>query len=195
MSRDIKYRYAFAFKNIYTDVRIKLNEKGRQKLEKLIESEELQLSEEQLSRIDNIIESYAEKPGGLIPMLEQIQFYLGYIPLSIQERISKKASIPESKIYGVVSFYSFFTTQPRGRHRIQVCLGTACYVKGAKEIVKKIEEKYGVKPGECTGDKRFTFETARCFGACGLAPVMIVDGKVYGKVNADMVDEILNQYE
>lgn len=164
-------------------------------MDKTIEGGELKLSDEQLSYIDNIIGTYAEKPGGLIPMLEQVQFYLGYIPLSIQERISKKAGIPESRIYGVVSFYSFFTTQPRGRHRIQVCLGTACYVKGGKEIAKKIEEKYGVKPGESTDDKRFTFETARCFGACGLAPVIIVDGKVYGKVNADMVDEILNQYK
>lgn len=158
-------------------------------------TKEIELSQEQLSQIDKVIATFGKKPGGLIPMLEQIQSYLGYIPLSVQERISKKTGIPESKIYGVVSFYSFFTMQPRGRHRIQVCLGTACYVKGGKEIAEKIEKEYGVKPGQSTEDKRFTFETARCFGACGLAPVMIVDGKVYGKVNADMVDEILSQYK
>lgn len=159
------------------------------------ETKEIELSQEQLSQIDKIIATFGGKPGGLIPMLEQIQSYLGYISLPIQERISKKAGIPESKIYGVVSFYSFFTMQPRGRHRIQVCLGTACYVKGGKEIAEKIEKEYAIKPGQSTKDKRFTFETARCFGACGLAPVMIVDGKVYGKVNVNMVEEILNEYK
>lgn len=164
-------------------------------MDALNERKEVEFSQEQLSQIDKIIDKYGKKPGGLIPMLEQIQFYLGYIPLDVQERISKKTGIPESKIYGVVSFYSFFTMEPRGRHRIQVCLGTACYVKGGKEIADKIEKEYDVKPGQSTKDKRFTFETARCFGACGLAPVMIVDGKVYGKVNIDMVDEILKEYK
>lgn len=159
------------------------------------EAREIKFSQEQLSQVDKIIAEFGKKPGGLIPMLEQIQSYIGFIPLSIQERISKKSGIPESKIYGVVSFYSFFTMQPRGRHRIQVCLGTACYVKGGKEIAEKIEKEYAVKQGQSTKDKRFTFETARCFGACGLAPVMMVDGKVYGKVNADMVDDILNEYK
>lgn len=164
-------------------------------MDTITESKDVELSQEQLSQIDEIINAYGKKPGGLIPMLEQIQFYLGYIPLVIQERISKMTGIPESKIYGVVSFYSFFTMQPRGRHRIQVCLGTACYVKGGKEIAEKIEREYDVEPGQSTEDKRFTFETARCFGACGLAPVMIVDGTVYGKVNVDKVDEILNEYK
>lgn len=164
-------------------------------MQECIESTDFKLSEEQWSHIDEIIDTYGNKPGGLIPMLEKIQFYLGFLPVPVQERISEKTGIPESKIYGVVSFYSFFTMTPRGRHRIQVCMGTACYVKGGKKIVEKIEEEYGIKPGESTEDKRFTFETARCFGACGLAPVVIIDDKVYGKVQAEDLDKILNEYK
>ena len=114
-------------------------------MQECIESTDFKLSEEQWSHIDEIIDTYGNKPGGLIPMLEKIQFYLGFLPVPVQERISEKTGIPESKIYGVVSFYSFFTMTPRGRHRIQVCMGTACYVKGGKKIVEKIEEEYGEK--------------------------------------------------
>ena len=153
-------------------------------MQECIESNDFKLSEEQWSHIDEIIDTYGNKPGGLIPMLEKIQFYLGFLPVPVQERISEKTGIPESKIYGVVSFYSFFTMTPRGRHRIQVCMGTACYVKGGKKIVE-----------ESTEDKRFTFETARCFGACGLAPVMIIDDKVYGKVQVEDLDKILSEYK
>ena len=152
-------------------------------------------TEEQITNIDKIIDKHKENRGGLIPMLEEVQALIGYIPVSLQERISTKTGIPSNKIYGVVSFYSFFTMQPRGRHRIQVCLGTACYVKGGKEIADKIEKELNIKSGESTKDGRFTYETTRCFGTCGLGPVIVVDGKVYGKVQLDNVMDILNEYK
>lgn len=161
----------------------------------MVEDITMLFSKDQIEKLDEIIEVYGTKPGGLIPLLEKTQDVLGYIPVCVQKRISQKSGISPNKIYGVVSFYSFFTMESRARHRIQVCLGTACYVKGGKEICEKIEEKYGVKVGESTKDGRFTYEKARCFGACGLAPVMIVDGKVYGKVSTEKLDEILNQYK
>lgn len=152
-------------------------------------------TQEQIQELDNLIEKYGKTSGGLIPLLEKSQNILGYIPTCVQNRISEKTGISPNKIYGVVSFYSFFTMKPRARHRIQVCLGTACYVKGGKQIAEKIENDYNIKIGESTKDGRFTYENARCFGACGLAPVMTVDGKVYGKVTIEKVDEILSQYE
>jgi NADH:ubiquinone oxidoreductase subunit E len=152
-------------------------------------------TDEQIIDLDKIIEAHSNKPGSLIPMLEETQLLLGYIPECVQERIAEKADIAPNKIYGVVTFYSFFSMNQRARHRVQVCLGTACYVKGGKEIAEKIEENLGVKFGESTADGRFTYEKARCFGACGLAPIVLIDGKVYGKVTLDSIDGILSQYE
>lgn len=158
--------------------------------------EELQgFTKEQVTKLDEIIEKHKEDSGKLIPMLEEVQALLGYVPVSVQERIASKTGIPENRIYGVVSFYSFFTMEPRARHRVQICLGTACYVKGGKEIAEKIEKEFNVKPGESTKDGRFTYETTRCFGTCGLAPVIAVDGKVYGKVKPEDVINILNEYK
>ena len=131
----------------------------------------------------------------MIPLLEKVQLLLGYIPLCVQELISKKTGIPANQIYGVVTFYSFFSMKAKARHRIQVCLGTACYVKGGKELAEKIEHDLGITIGESTKDERFTYEKARCFGSCGLAPVMVIDGKIYGKVTLESVDEILAQYK
>jgi NADH:ubiquinone oxidoreductase subunit E len=158
--------------------------------------EELQgFTKEQVTKLDEIIEKHKEDSGKLIPMLEEVQALLGYVPVSVQERIASKTGISENRIYGVVSFYSFFTMKPRARHRVQICLGTACYVKGGKEIAEKIEKEFNVKPGESTKDGRFTYETTRCFGTCGLAPVIAVDGKVYGKVKPEEVMDILNEYK
>lgn len=154
-----------------------------------------EFSEEQIVQLDEQIETYGKKEGGLIPLLEKAQGLLGYIPLNVQRRISEKTNISPNRIYGVISFYSYFTMKPGARHRVQLCMGTACYVKGAGEIEKKLINDYGFKLGESTPDGRFTYEKARCLGACGLAPVMTVDGKVYGKVSVDTVDEILSQYK
>lgn len=154
-----------------------------------------EFSSEQVKQLDGLIECYGKTPGGLIPLLEKTQSLLGYLPVGVQSRISEKTGIAPSKIYGIVSFYSFFTMQPKARHRIQVCMGTACYVKGGQKLADKIESDYHIKAGESTPDGRFSYEKTRCFGACGQAPVMVVDGKVYGKVTVDAVDDILNQYE
>lgn len=153
------------------------------------------ISENQWDDIDKIIKEKGNEQSKLILMLEKIQNYLGYIPVCVQERISKKTGIPEAEIYGVVSFYSYFTMEPRARHRVQVCLGTACYVKGGKEIADKIKALYNVEAGQSTSDGRFTYEEARCFGTCGLAPVIVIDGKIYGKVKVEDIENILEQYK
>jgi NADH:ubiquinone oxidoreductase subunit E len=154
-----------------------------------------EFSREQLEKLDSLIAGCKGDQGNLIPLLEKVQVLLGYIPLSVQQRIATKTGISESRIYGVVTFYSFFSMEPKARHRIQVCMGTACYVKGGKEIADKLKKDLGISLGESTPDKRFTLEKARCFGSCGLAPVVVVDGKVYGNVTASSIDEILRQYK
>ncbi len=150
---------------------------------------------EQIDELNKIIEKYKAEPGGIIPLLEEAQDLLGYLPVNIQKQISNKTNIPLSRIYGIVTFYSFFTITPRGKHTVQVCLGTACYVRGGKKIAETIEEEFGVKSGETTADRIFTYETVRCLGACGLAPVIVVDGEVYGRVKPSKVKEILEQYK
>jgi NADH:ubiquinone oxidoreductase subunit E len=157
--------------------------------------EMLEFSEEHIQKLDNLIDEYGKVPGGLIPLLEKAQELLGYLPISVQNRISERTDISPNRIHGVVTFYSFFTMEPRARHRVQLCLGTACYVKGAGAIQEKIESDFQIKMGESTKDGRFTFEKARCVGACGLAPVMLVDGEVYGKVTVDGLYDILDKYE
>jgi len=152
-------------------------------------------SSEQIKKLDEIIELHKDKPGSLIPLLEETQGLLGYLPVSVQKRIADKTGIPSNKIYGVVTFYSFFTMKAKARHRVQMCAGTACYVKGGKELAEKLQKDYKIEFGESTEDGRFTFDKARCFGACGLAPVVVVDGTVYGKVTPQMLDEILEQYK
>ncbi len=150
---------------------------------------------EQMDELNKIIEKYRVEPGGIVPLLEEAQDLLGYLPVTIQKQISNKTNIPLSRIYGIVTFYSFFTMTPRGKHTVQVCLGTACYVRGGKKIAETLEVEFGVKSGETTADRIFTYETVRCLGACGLAPVIVVDGEVYGRVKPSKVKEILEQYK
>ena len=150
---------------------------------------------EQVDGLNEIIKKYRKDPGGIIPLLEEAQDLLGYLPINIQKQISDKTNIPLSRIYGIVTFYSFFTMTPRGKHTIQVCLGTACYVRAGKKNAEIIEKEFGVKPGETTTDRRFTYETVRCLGACGLAPVIVVDGEVYSRVKSSKVKDILEQYK
>jgi NADH:ubiquinone oxidoreductase subunit E len=149
---------------------------------------------EQIKKLDAIIEKYKSKPGGLIPVLEEAQLVLEYLPINAQKRIAKGLNLPLSRVYGVVTFYSFFTMTPRGRHTIRVCLGTACYVRGGKALADTIEKLYGIKEGETTADRRFTYESVRCLGACGLGPVIVVDEEVHGRVKPVKVKEILSQY-
>jgi len=149
---------------------------------------------EQIRQLDEIIAAYRGKPGGLIPVLEKAQELLGFLPVPIQRRIGDGLNIPLSQVYGVVTFYSLFTMEPRGKHTVRVCLGTACYVRGGKKIAENIEKLFGIKEGETTPDRMFTYETVRCLGACGLGPVVVVDDDVHGRVKPDKLKSILDQY-
>ncbi len=149
---------------------------------------------EKITRLDAIIARYKGKPGGLIPVLEEAQVCLEYLPVSVQRKIARELNLPFSRVYGVVTFYSFFTMTPRGRHTIRVCLGTACYVRGGKALSKAIEKEIGVAEGETTPDRKFTFESVRCLGACGLGPVVVVDDQVHGRMKPSKIKDVLNQY-
>jgi len=126
--------------------------------------------------------------------LEEVQVALGCLPVSVQKRIAAGLNVSVSRVYGVVTFYSFFTMKPRGKHTVRACLGTACYVKGGKAVVEIIEKEFHVKEGQTAADRLFTFETVRCIGACGLAPAVIVNEDVYGGVTSSKVKEILSKY-
>jgi len=150
---------------------------------------------EQVAKLDEIIARFKGKPGGLIPVLEEAQVTLDYLPISIQERIAKGLNLPLAQVYGVVTFYSFFTMKPRGRHTVRVCLGTACYVRGGKTIAESLVKEFNVAEGETTPDRRFTYETVRCLGACGLAPVIVVDDNVHGRVKTQKMKSVLDDYQ
>jgi NADH:ubiquinone oxidoreductase subunit E len=153
------------------------------------------LNAEVMARVDEIVEQFKGKPGCLIPVLEECQRVVGYLPVELQDYIGGRLSIPGSTIYGVVTFYSFFTMVPKGRHVIKVCLGTACYVRGTKPILKRLNDEFHLVPGQTSEDRRFSLETVRCLGACGLAPAVVVDADTHGGVRPDKVGEILNHYE
>ncbi len=150
---------------------------------------------EKYAEIANVIDMYKGKEGSLIQVLHLAQEINGYLPLDLQMFIAEKMDIPFSEVSGVVTFYSFFSTRPRGKHTIRVCMGTACYVRGGKKIVENLREKLGIEVGETTEDGLFTFEVARCIGACGLAPAMMVDDVVYKQVNTNRLNAILAKYE
>ena len=152
-------------------------------------------TEEKARELDVIIKKYRKRPGSLIPVLQEAQELIGYLPPTVQRHIAKGLKLPVSEVHGVVSFYSFFTMKPKGKHNIRVCLGTACYVKGAEEIVKKLSEGLSIEVGGITDDKKFSMETVRCLGACGLAPVVVVDKDTHGSVNPVKVKELLTTYE
>ncbi|MFN3739569.1 MAG: NAD(P)H-dependent oxidoreductase subunit E [Thermodesulfovibrionales bacterium] len=145
-------------------------------------------------KLEGIIKKYKNKLGSLIPVLQEAQEAIGYLPPVVQRYIAKGLNIPVSEVHGVVSFYSFFSMKPKGKHNIRVCLGTACYVKGAEEILKKFKEKLKIEVGEVTQDRTFSLESVRCLGACGLAPVVVVDKETFGAVSQTKVDEILTHY-
>ncbi|MEN6469055.1 MAG: NAD(P)H-dependent oxidoreductase subunit E [Smithella sp.] len=149
---------------------------------------------EQVAKLNSIIEKHKSKAGGLIPVLEEAQVALEYLPLSVQKKIAAGLNLPLSRVYGVVTFYSFFTMTPRGKHTVRVCLGTACYVRGGKALTETLEKQFGIKEGETTADRMFTLESVRCLGACGLGPVIVVDDEVHGRVKPGKVKEILSQY-
>jgi NADH:ubiquinone oxidoreductase subunit E len=153
-----------------------------------------EFSKEQVAELNSIIEKFKGKPGGLIPVLEEAQVALEYLPISVQKRIASGLNLPLSRVYGVVTFYSFFTMTPRGKHTVRVCLGTACYVRGGKALTEALEKQFGIKEGETTPDRMFTLESVRCLGACGLGPVVVVDEDIHGRLKPGKVKEVLSQY-
>ncbi len=152
-------------------------------------------TKEQEAELLKLIADHKEQPGALMPVLQGAQEIYGYLPLEVQEIISEGLNIPLSEIFGVVTFYSQFSLYPKGEYKISVCLGTACYVKGAGDIFNRLSERLGIKSGECTPDGKFSLDACRCIGACGLAPVLTVNEDVYGRLVVDDVDKILAKYQ
>ncbi|MEW6102638.1 MAG: NADH-quinone oxidoreductase subunit NuoE [bacterium] len=147
------------------------------------------------AKIDEIIKKYENKPGSVIPVLEETQGIVGYLPKEVLHRVADGLNISRSIVYGIVTFYSFFSIKPRGRNVIRVCLGTACYVKGADAILDRIKEVLKIDAGEITEDRRFSLEAVRCVGACGLAPVMMINEDVHGHLEQGKIEKILEKYE
>ena len=150
---------------------------------------------EQEADLKRVISELKDTAGALMPILQHAQEIFGYLPIEVQTMISDETGIPLEKIYGVATFYSQFSLQPKGQYRISVCLGTACYVKGSGDIFKKLEELLGITNGECTPDGKFSLDSCRCVGTCGLAPVMMINDEVYGRLTVDDVPTILAKYE
>lgn len=149
---------------------------------------------EQEAQLLEVINEKKGEKGALMPILQKAQEIYGYLPIEVQTIISDNTGIPLEKIYGVVTFYAQFSLNPKGKYKISVCLGTACYVKGSGDIYNKLQEKLGITGGECTADGKFSLEACRCIGACGLAPVLTVNEDVYGRLTVDDVDTILAKY-
>lgn len=147
-----------------------------------------------LAELDKVISHYSKKPGSTIPVLQRAQEIVGYLPSAIQKRIARGLNLYAAEIHSIVSFYSFFTMKPRGEHTVRVCLGTACYVKGIEAVIQKIKETLSIDVGETTEDKKFTLEAVRCVGACGLAPVMVVDQDTHGVLTQEKAMKTLNNY-
>lgn len=144
--------------------------------------------------INDIIERYRGTKGALIPVLQSTQNLLGHLPKEMLIHISEQLDIPYSEVAGVVTFYSFFTTTPRGKHTIRVCLGTACYVRGGKEVLGAISKELHIEVGQTTEDRQFSLEIGRCFGACGLAPVVMIDDMVFQRVKPSRIKQLLEPY-
>lgn len=150
---------------------------------------------EKFDKLDSFICQNKENPGSLIAVLQEAQNIFGYLPLEVQKKVATGLNIPVAEVYGVVTFYSFFTLEPKGEYEISVCLGTACYVKGSNLILDKIEKILGIKAGQCTDDGKFSINACRCIGACGLAPVITINQDVYGRLEPDEIPDILRKYK
>jgi NADH:ubiquinone oxidoreductase subunit E len=153
------------------------------------------ITKEEWEKIDEVIAKYKGRYGALIPVLKETQDVCGYLPKKVQHRIAEGLHLPSSQVYGVVSFYAFFTTVPRGKHIIRVCLGTACYVKGSKQILEKLEKELDLKVGGITKDRKFSLEAVRCLGCCSLAPAMVIDEDTHALVVPSGAIRIVSSYE
>jgi NADH:ubiquinone oxidoreductase subunit E len=153
------------------------------------------ITKEELEKIDQVIAKYKGKYGALIPVLKETQDICGYLPKNVQHRIAEGLHLSSSQIYGVVSFYAFFTIIPRGKHIIRVCLGTACYVKGSKQILDNLQRELNVEIGGITRDRKYSLEAVRCLGCCSLAPAIVVDTDTHALVNPSEAIQIVKSYE
>ena len=149
---------------------------------------------EQEAQLMKVIEEHEGMGGALMPVLQKAQEIYGYLPIEVQQMISDGLGVPMAEIYGVVTFYAQFSLNPKGKYKISVCLGTACYVKGAGDVFDRLVQRLGIENGGCTPDGKFSLEACRCIGACGLAPVLTVNDDVYGRLVVDDVDDILAKY-
>jgi NADP-reducing hydrogenase subunit HndA len=155
----------------------------------------VELKKEQVEKIREICKSFDNQSGELINVLHKVQGNFGYLPAEVQEVVAQELEVPVAKVYGVVTFYSFFSMLPKGKHPISICTGTACYVRGAEKVLEELKKELKVEVGETTVDGKFSINCLRCVGACGLAPVVMVGDKTYGRVAPEMVKDILKEYE
>ncbi|NLW16473.1 MAG: NADH-quinone oxidoreductase subunit NuoE [Firmicutes bacterium] len=153
-----------------------------------------QLRDPRYEQLDALIKRYQDKKGAFVPLLHEAQEIFGYLPEEVQRRVADGIGVPLSEVYGVATFYSLFSLKPRGKHKIGICLGTACYVRGAGAVLAELEKELGIKVNDTTADGKFTLEITRCIGACGLAPVMTIDEDVYGRLAPERIKEILARY-
>ena len=151
-------------------------------------------TQEQQDKLIECISSLREHKGAVMQILQEAQGIYGYLPQEVLEMISREIDTPLEELYGIATFYSQFSFNPKGKYKIAVCLGTACYVKGAGDIFDRISKRLGIKSGECTDDGKFSLEACRCIGACGLAPVIMINEEVYGRLTVDEVDKVIDKY-
>jgi len=152
-------------------------------------------TKEQETQLRAVIAELKDDRGSLMPILQKAQDIYGYLPIEVQTMIADECGIPLEKVYGVATFYSQFSLYPKGKYKISVCLGTACYVKGSGDIYEKLQELLGIEGGQCTPDGKFSLDACRCIGACGLAPVLTINDDVYGRLTADEMADVLAKYE
>jgi len=155
----------------------------------------VKIKEQDLKKIQEICKEHNNEPGELINVLQRVQEHFGYLPAELQEAVAKELDVSVAKVYGVVTFYSFFTMIPQGKYPISICTGTACYVRGADNVLQEFKRQLGIEVGETSEDGKFSLNCLRCVGACGLAPVVLVGDKTYGRVAPDGVKEIVDEYK
>lgn len=151
--------------------------------------------DEKKRELQEIIEKHKDTTGALIPVLHEAQEVYGYLPMSVQKQIAEGLNVSLSEVYGVVTFYTQFSLKPKGKFKVSACMGTACYVKGSNLILDKLKEKLGVSVGDCTEDGKFSLDACRCIGACGLAPVIMINDDVYGRLTPDDIEKVLEKYK
>ena len=161
----------------------------------MAKAKEMKLACNVIEQVEAICDKHGNKPGELINILHEAQSLHGYLPEEMQRIIARKLNIPASKVYGVVTFYSFFTMTPKGKHPISVCLGTACYVRGSEKLLEEIKRILGIEVGETTPDGKFSLDCLRCVGACGLAPVVTIGEKVYGRLQPKDVQKMIEEFD